>query len=246
MLYLNKLNTELIDLKEDKFHSAYLDTRHKLEKKYFDIYRKTSDIALSKIPCEISDEDYEKYNIDKEKITEDKPIEDFWLTIFENAKYFPINQKDREILKNLIDVRMVSVDNKVNFKIEFEFKENEFFEGTILSKTYEFDEKTEKLIKSTAQKVAWKEGKDPGIKVIVKKIKKKKSVQTQTTTKVVKTFFDIFDESKFVTSKQDSESRLFKCDLLPNILEYYMNIFLTDFSECFCDDHKCDHKHSHD
>ena len=90
-LYLNKLNNEMINNKEEIFHNEYLALKSKYEEKYFALYKKTKDIALDQISYEIDDKDYETYNIDKEKAKENKPISQFYLSTLLKADFFTIS-----------------------------------------------------------------------------------------------------------------------------------------------------------
>ena len=71
LLYLNKLNTDIIDTKQIKYKPEYVILRNKYELKYFDVYQKIIDIAVgNKLSDEllpITKEDMEKYNIKEEE-----------------------------------------------------------------------------------------------------------------------------------------------------------------------------------
>ena len=207
-------------------------------KKYFALYQKTKDIALDHISYEIDDKDYETYNIDKEKAKENKPISQFYLSTMLNADFFTISEKDKPILEKLIDIRIIPLENKVDFRVEFEFEPNEYFTDKVISKTYTFDPKTEQIKKATATDIDWKSDEmNPGYKKVTKKIKKKKSIETQTIEKHVDTFFDIFDEERMKSDKDYIEARFLKEDFFPNMLEYFMGI--TNMIDDECQEHDC-------
>ena len=237
-VYLNKLNNEMINNKEEIFHNEYLALKSKYEEKYFALYQKTKDIALDHISYEIDDKDYETYNIDKEKAKENKPISQFYLSTLLKADFFTISEKDKPILEKLIDIRIIPLENKVDFRVEFEFEPNDYFTDKVISKTYTFDPKTEQIKKATATDIDWKSDEmNPGYKKVTKKIKKKKSIETQTIEKHVDTFFDIFDEERMKSDKDYIEARFLKEDFFPNMLEYFMGI--TNMIDDECQEHDC-------
>ena len=228
LLQLNKYNNDIIHTKEDLFHKEYLELKHKYELQYADIYTKMKQIAFSKeAPTTLTPEDHTAYTITTDDNVTNVPVlPDFWLTILENTKLFKINDKDKEILSKLMDIRVIHLDNMIDCRLEFEFEENEYFEGNVLCKTYMFDPKTEKLTSTKVEDVKWKdESKNPGIKVSVKTVKKKKKQEKQTVVKEVATFFDMFNTKKSDIEKDDEEIREFQTDVLPNMLEYYLRIF---------------------
>ena len=64
LLYLNKLNTDLIDTKQIKYKPEYVSLRNKYELKYFDVYQNIIDVAVgNKLSNPITKEDMEAYNI---------------------------------------------------------------------------------------------------------------------------------------------------------------------------------------
>ena len=253
LLQLNKYNNDIIHTKEDLFHKEYLELKHKYELQYADIYTKMKQIAFSKeAPTTITPEDQTAYAITTDNNVTDVPVlPNFWLTILENTKLFKINDKDKEILSKLMDVRVVHLDNMIDCRLEFEFEENEYFEGNVLCKTYMFDPKTEKLTSTKVEDVKWKdESKNPGIKVSVKTVKKKKKQEKQTVIKEVATFFDMFNTKNSDIEKDDEEIREVQTDVLPNMLEYYLRIFKFEEydgkEDEECKDKKCEcahHKH---
>lgn len=134
-----------------------------------------------------------------------------------------VNEKDEEILKNLVDVRLTYGEKGMNFAVEFEFKDNEYFTPNILRKEY-FYQEDRTLEKAASTKVEWKSAdKNPGKKTVTKKVKKGKSIETKTTENDVDTFFDIFVDEKGEDILQD-EPEFIREELLQDALEYYLDI----------------------
>lgn len=126
-------------------------------------------------------------------------------------------------MKNLIDVRLTYGEKGMNFAVEFEFKENEYFTPNLIRKEY-FYEDDRAISKAESTKVEWKsKDKNPGKKMVTKKIKKGKTIETKTTENDVDSFFDIFADEKGEDILQD-EPEFIREELLQDALEYYLDI----------------------
>ena len=224
LLCLNELNTNLIDTKQINYKPEYVILRNKYELKYFDVYQKIIDIAVGNQSSDelisFSKEELEKYNIN-EQIDEKKPIEKFFVRAIRNSNFFPCNKKDGNVLEHLINIKIVPLENLVDFKVEYHFNKNPYMENILLSKTYYFNLKNERLIKSEFCEIKWTDKEsDPTIKI---KIKKKSGKKTQTSYQSTDSFFNMFYANKTNLLMDDAEARFLKEDFLPNILEYYLN-----------------------
>ena len=224
LLCLNELNTNLIDTKQINYKPEYVLLRNKYELKYFDVYQKIIDIAMgNKLSDEIvslSKEDLDKYGIN-EQIEEKKQIEKFFVKAIRNANFFPCNKKDGNILDYLINIKLVPLENKVDFRVEYYFNKNPYMENEILTKTYYFNLKNERLMKSDFCEIKWTDqDSDPTKKF---KIKKKSGRKNQTSLQDTDSFFNMFYANKTNLLMDDAEARFLKEDFLPNLLEYYLN-----------------------
>ena len=157
----------------------------------------------------------------------------------------PLNDKDKEILKKLIDLKCESQENG-NFTLIFTFEPNDYFTGTELKKEFILDEESEiKEIKCT--EIDWKsDDKNPTIE-IKKKMKNKKTKEIKTVTKRenVASFFGTFknmtkneddknkndddddeeDEDEEMTIDEQYDMGLqFKEEIIPYAIEYYLDI----------------------
>lgn len=247
LLQLNYYNNEHIKLSDNQYNVEYQAIRNKYEMQYIQLYNQIRDIlkSTSSIP-EIKEEEYKDYDISKD-ISDNsiKPIDDYWPTCIENAKFFTINEKDKLILQYLIDVNLIQLEG-LNFTLEFLFKENDYMVNTTLQKTYCFEDSKYILVSSTSTEPQWKdESKDPSKRKKMKKVKKGKSIETHTISQNVESFFDLFkneikDEDKDET---ETEAKFIKDDLIPNSLEYYLNIIEIHDAESEEDEDECKHKH---
>ena len=224
LLCLNELNTNLIDTKQLNYKPEYVLLRNKYELKYFDVYQKIIDIAVGNKSSDelmsLSKEELEKYSINDE-IDEKKPIEKFFVRAIRNSNFFPCNKKDGYVLEYLINIKIIPLENKVDFRVEYYFNKNPYMENTLLSKTYYFNLKNERLKKSDFCEIKWADKEsDPTLKI---KIKKKSGKKTQTSYQSVESFFNMFYADKTNLLMDDAEARFLKEDFLPNILEYYLN-----------------------
>ena len=230
LLCLNELNTNLIDTKQINYKPEYVDLRNKYELKYFDVYQKIIDIAVgNKSPDELisfTKEELEKYNINEES-DDKKPIEKFFVKAIRNSNFFPFNKKDGNVLDYLINIKFIPLENKVDFRVEYYFNKNPYMENELLSKTYYFNLKNERLMKSDFCEIKWADKEsDPTLKI---KVKKKSGKKTQTSYQSTESFFNMFYADKTNLLMDDAEARFLKEDFIPNILEYYLNF--PDFTQ---------------
>ena len=229
LLFLNKLNTDLSDTKQINYKPEYVILRNKFELKYFEVYQKIIDIAMgNKLPEELillTKEDKEKYNIKEDEKEEKKPIENFFTKAIRNAKFFPCNKKDSNILEYLMNIKFIPLENKVDFKVEYYFNKNPYMENEILTKTYYFNLKNERLMKTDFCDIKWTDDESNPTKKIKKK--KKPGRKNQTIIQETDSFFNMFYPDKTNLLMDDAEARFLKEDFLPNLLEYYLN-FLKD------------------
>ena len=224
LLSLNELNTNLINTRQQNYKPEYVLLRNKYELQYFDIYQKIIDIAIgNKLSNELvsfTNEELEKYGINNQS-EEKKSIDKFFLKTIKNSNFFPYNKKDGNILEYLTNIKFVPLENKVDFRVEYYFNKNPYMENELLTKTYYFNLKNEKLIKSDYCDIKWTDkDSDPTKKI---KIKRKSGKKTQTTFQDTKSFFNMFDAKKTNLLMDDAEARFLKEDFLPNLLEYYLN-----------------------
>ena len=161
-----------------------------------------------------------KYNINIQT-EEKKPIEKFFVKAIKNSNFFPYNKKDGNVLEYLINIKFVPLENKVDFRVEYYFNKNPYMENELLTKTYYFNLKNERLIKSDYCEIKWTDkDSDPTKKL---KIKQKSGKKTQTTFQDTESFFNMFYADKTSLLIDDTEARFLKEDFLPNLLEYYLN-----------------------
>ena len=173
----------------------------------------------------------EQYNINfNENEKEEKnPINNFFTKAIKNAKFFPCNKKDANILNYLINIRFVPLDNKVDFRVEYYFNKNPYMENELLTKTYYFNLENERLKKSDFCEIKWADDESNPTKKIVKK--KKPGRKNQTIIQEVDSFFNMFYRNKTNLLMDDSEARFLKEDFLPNLLEYYLNFPKDDIED---------------
>lgn len=114
------------------------------------------------------DEDYKPLpKVTSESELVSSGIPEFWLTALRNHLGLSemISDRDAEALKSLIDIKISYPTEAPGFKITFVFKENDYFEGTILEKTYVYAEEVGYsgdfiFDKAIGTEIKWKEDKD--------------------------------------------------------------------------------------
>ncbi|RDA92279.1 hypothetical protein CP533_5487 [Ophiocordyceps camponoti-saundersi (nom. inval.)] len=213
-----------IQKEHSKLEAEFQEEVLQLEKKYFakftPLYEKRFDIVNGKI--EPTEEEIQAGEDDAEQVEKDlnKPadgdikqpdvsenvagIPEFWLSAMKNQVTLAemITDRDEAALKYLIDVRMEYLD-KPGFRLIFEFRPNEYFSNTIVTKTYYYQNESGyggDFIYDHAEgdKINWLTGKDLTVRVEEKKQRNKNTKQTRIVKKTVPTesFFNFFSPPK--------------------------------------------------
>lgn len=229
---------------KSQYNEEYLKIKDDYDKKYFELMKKANIIINTneKKELNVTEEDIKNY-IKNDSIKEEGSlcsIPNFWQKAIVNSGYFSISNIEKEVLSGLREITLEkgrkvenlvnqdkkekgvesknkTVENKLDFRINFYFNENKYFKNTILTKTYIYDEKTEKV-------------KD----VLITEIKFKKKDYSfnnfyfSTNQNITRNFFEIFDPSGQSNELNDNEANFFKNDLMVNFLEYYLQIGICD------------------
>ena len=160
LILLSNVHSDYLKIKEDQYGIEYDTIRDIYDKKNQEIYDKIETIVTTKEKeqIEITQEEKEKYGITDDD-SEVKEIVDYWEKVIINSRYFAITDKDKVILKYLNKIKMEkfpknSANNINDFRVDFYFKENEFFSNEILSKTYIY-QKDATLKKAEGTKIEW-------------------------------------------------------------------------------------------
>jgi hypothetical protein len=145
---LKNLQKQTLQL-EGQFHREVYDLESKFQGKHDEIYKKRSEIINGLY--EPTDEECmtlipgsDEYQDREDVPAEGRPnaacgIPNFWLTVFKSVAEIRamIHEHDEKILKHLIDVRAFSKPSpELSFHLEFLFSPNEYFQNSILTKTY--------------------------------------------------------------------------------------------------------------
>jgi nucleosome assembly protein 1-like 1 len=155
---------------------------------------------------ELSDEMKAKVKLEGEKEEDVKDVPEFWLTIFKNVDLLAdmLQEHDEPILKHLTDIKVHYKEEPMGFTLEFLFTPNEYFENSVLTKTYEmkcipdemdpFTFEGPEIHKCKGSPIEWKKGKNVTVKTVKKKQKHKSKGSVRTVTKTVQndSFFNFF------------------------------------------------------
>ena len=222
LILLSDLHMEYKKFENDNYGKEYDELQDKYDKQYDEIYSKIDDIVNTTDKIELTAEEMEKYGITDDGET--KRIDDYWEKVIINSRYFTITDKDKVILKYLTKVKMVKLPESVmDFKVDFYFKENEFFSNEILTKKYIYG-KDALLKKAEGTTINWSSpDKNTTIEKVKKRIKKGKKYYTEYKDTKVDSFFSFFSQVEDMSFITD-EVTFFKEDLFGNQLEYYMDI----------------------
>lgn len=221
-----------LQLQTAKIEAKFYEEVHQLECKYHSLYSpfydKRGEIICGLYEpkdeeCEWTSDDEEKVNeitediknkvgIDNEKKKDESTenvtgIPEFWLTIFKNTQMLSemIQEADEPILKHLIDVKVIFLNDPMGFVLEFHFSPNEYFSNSVLSKEYymkcaidddePFSFEAPEIYKCNGCVIDWKKGKNVTVRTVKKKQKQKSrgAVRTVTKTQQVDSFFNFFN-----------------------------------------------------
>ncbi|KAL9623261.1 MAG: hypothetical protein Q9160_002368 [Pyrenula sp. 1 TL-2023] len=209
-----------IQKEHTKLESEFQEEVLQLEKKYFakytPLYEKRAkiingaeepteeDVVAGKSDEEKEEEEEEEAPADEKETEPTSGIPEFWLSAIKNQQNLAemITDRDEEVLRYLIDIRMEYLD-RPGFKLIFEFKENEFLTNKTISKTYFYQDESGyggDFIYDHAEgdKIDWKAGKDVTIRIESKKQRNKNTKQTRIVKKTVpcESFFNFFSPPK--------------------------------------------------
>lgn len=139
---LKNLQLETINV-EAEFHREVYELEQNYQMKHDAIFKKRSDIVNGNYQptddeCKLPGIDM---NLDEPTEGQDTPngVPNFWLTLMKNVKELNniIQEDDEKVLKHLVDVRAFSKSTpNLSFQLEFHFEPNDFFQNTVLTKTY--------------------------------------------------------------------------------------------------------------
>jgi len=156
-----------------------------------------------------------------------KGIPEFWLSAMKNIELLEdmIQEHDEEILKHLLDVKLIFTGKKdaedetdMGFVLEFIFSPNDFFTNTALTKTYKMKSEPDEndpfafegpdIVSCTGCKIDWNKGKNITQKQVKKKQKHKGRGQTRIVTKTVQndSFFNFFDPPEVPENEEEMDS----------------------------------------
>lgn len=159
------------------------------------------EIATGEDEARKNDDKYESLPSDS---SETAPIENFWLTVLRNHAVLNdlITNRDVDALHHLVDVKLsyISDDGQLGYKLMFSFSPNDFFEDSVLEKTYFYKsvidwEGNFIYDHSTGTKINWKTDKDLTKEIEVKKQRNKNTNVTRVVRKAFPcdSFFNFFD-----------------------------------------------------
>lgn len=139
---LKKLQLETIKF-ESQFHHDVYDLEQKSQGKHEEVFKKRSEIINGIYEPTADDCKVPGIEMPKDDPTEglemQKGIPLFWLTVLKNVHELGsmIHEDDEKVLKSLKDIRTFSKPSPdLSFQLEFHFEPNDFFQNSVLTKTY--------------------------------------------------------------------------------------------------------------
>lgn len=182
---LKKLQMDTIKL-EAEFHASVYDLEQKFQGKHDDVFKKRSEIVNGN--HQPSDEECKmpgiemKFDQPAEGQEASTGIPQFWLAVLKNVNELrsTIQEYDEDVLKHLIDVRAFSKPSPdLSFQLEFHFEPNEYFQNSVLTKTYlmkccpddddPFSFEGPEIYKAIGCEIMWNAGKNVSEKSVKRK-----------------------------------------------------------------------------
>lgn len=228
-----------IQLETTKIEADFFKKVHLLEieyaKKYEPLYKCRAQIVAGEVEpspsqCTPHEDDNERIDNETQENNDNETaqgIPHFWLTIFKNTEILAemAQPHDEPILASLQDIRVsfppTTMDANMGFVLEFVFVENEYFEDTVLTKTYHMKSEPDEqdpvafdgpeIIGSTGCEINWKKGKNVTQKVVKKKQRMRGGKgQTRIITKTVKedSFFNFFSPPAMPEDEESVDEEL--------------------------------------
>jgi len=210
------------DTLESEYEKELLALNLKYEQLYKPIYAKRSQVTVN--------------------------IPNFWRTALENSDLgYEIQEQDKESLEYLVDVKCESFTGvekeerpKDGFTLSFHFKENPFFNNSVLSQTFYYEEDGS-IIDTIADgtMIEWK-SQEKNLTVVKKTVKPKgkKAAQKKATTSwvPVPSFYHFFSNRTADDAEEDEEdevgglngdsefARYIKEQLIPHAFDFFLGI----------------------
>lgn len=229
-------NLQLQTIKLDsEFHHGVYDLEEKFQSQHDVIFKKR---------CEIINGSYEP-NDDECKLPGiemklDMPAEGqekvsgvptFWLTVMKNVNELNnmIQEDDEKVLKHLIDIRAFSKPAPdLGFQLEFQFEPNEFFQNSVLTKTYlmkctpddddPFSFEGPEIYKSVGCEIMWNAGKN----VVENAVKKRDSLLSLFK---AESFFNFFKPPELTSATSDANEKIEVSFQIQDNLRRILNCF---------------------
>ncbi len=172
-------------------------------------------------------------------------IPGFWLNVMKHSTMVCslLLKKDENLLRQLVDVEYIPQDGKPDFVLKFHFNPNDYMTNTVLTKRYIMED-YDKVKQVESTKIKWREGKNLTKKEKTSKKGKKNSDFEEDGEESFFRFFDSKepwagnpdeddldsdDEMKLDKLEEDFDIAVeIKSELIPNALEYYLNIVEED------------------
>lgn len=185
----------------------------------------------------------EKYLTKQEKLEahdcKADEIPGYWSKVFTNCERLrrEVHELDQPALRSLKTIEHIPEEQeKYNFTLKFNFKNNEFFTDETLSVRFVMLNQGEEIVRIEASPIHWKEGKNYTKRAVQFKQQNKKTGETRVVTKVmqISSFFDLFKSMRPKGPSEEQDKTLKMMGLKHNlgllirdeILVYHLEYFL--------------------
>merc|ERR1712151_107363 len=231
LLALNNIEIERNSVEEEKALKEFNELSLKYEHIYNEYHKEVAKVIKGETKPLITDGEKAFYEIEDDQDDiydedEKEEIPNYWKTIFLNAKFLPVNEKDEEILEHLKDVTLELSKDKLDFTVFFHFEKNDYFEPELLYRTYTYDPVSYEPVKSNSSTIQWKsKDLDPTVH-----FKSKKKVSEDDDGEVNESFFRYFIDEEggddhIFQHLRTHQSEFVRDDLVAFSMELFLDFF---------------------
>lgn len=146
-------------------------------------------------------------------------ISDFWMNLLLRITRIKsmISDADLEVLKHLEDVQIFRNPDNANIRVEFSFRENEFFTNKkLVVESVTSDDDEAEILNIKSEGIDWKPGKNVAAKYVLKKPGNEKGKKKATEKEIRnESFFWIFKDYNAKDFEVDEEEELADYDMEP-------------------------------
>ncbi|GAU25891.1 hypothetical protein TSUD_376100 [Trifolium subterraneum] len=181
-----------------KLVTKFFEEARQLEVKYLKLYEPlyTKRYEIVNGVIDVEGNTNEAAVGEEDKVADENGVPSFWLTAMKTNKTLAeeITERDEEALKYLKDIKWCEHDKPYNFKLDFYFDSNPYFQNSVLTKTYYVCIYDVRIFwKSNGTEIEWHPGKCLTHTFLKKPKKRSRNAKGIINTEKCESFFNFFN-----------------------------------------------------